>query len=617
MIELLYFIPMLLVAIGLGDFILGRFVKDTKSIERVGISAVLGMGAIIYITFILGLIGLLYKPIFIGGYVLGVLVFYKRVFQMIMGLWKGKLSGVEYFLVGTLIIFIIMNLVVTMTPVADYDSMLYHLSVPKIYARHHEIGFIPDNPGSVIPEAPQMLYLTGIIIKDGVLAKMYSFTFGLITMLLIYSFVRRFFKTRKGALVIAVLFYTMPMTVISNTIPSTDLAVSLFAFGSFYCFFLWMGNHGRGWLYVSAILSGIAASSKISGIAVPMIILFGVMIETFRVGGKFSRLFFNLFTYGIISFLMMLPFYGRAFLITGNPFYPLFCNIFSCIYWNDIINGLFIASMGDIGLGTGFLTFLLLPWNLTMNTFSYDSLAGIGPIFLAFIPLIFMVKKREEESRLVKYTLLFSFMFILVWFFVSGAHVARYLLPMFTLLVPIMGIVIVQLYKRHRVVISLLLLSLIVFNSAIWFGINGKKFAPALNLRSEEEYLGSLKDNNPFRAFNFANENLPEGSIILLLRETRGYYSDHDYLIGSPHRQGYIDYVEFESYEDFYARLMEIEITHVFVNDGIWSKMGNEVIEFSGNPVFYTKVENLIDDLIENKGKLIYDQEGIRIYELK
>ena len=137
-------------------------------------------------------------------------------------------------------------------------------------------------------------------------------------------------------------------------------------------------------------------------------------------------------------------------------------------------------------------------------------------------------------------------------------------------------------------------------------GLNFKKIPVVLNLESKAEYMSGLSDSNPYSALIYANQKLPKGSKVLFYRETRTFYLDHAYVIGNPTKQAYIDYSKIENYQQLYTRLQEIKITHIFINS------------FFDTSIRHTlEQDKIMDELLNNKTELIYNQNGHEIYRLK
>ena len=75
--------------------------------------------------------------------------------------------------------------------------------------------------------ALNMLFLIGLIIKNGILAKLFAYSFGIILALSLYAFCRRFL-TKTAGLFAAMILYTLPIVVEYTVQAYVDIGTALF-----------------------------------------------------------------------------------------------------------------------------------------------------------------------------------------------------------------------------------------------------------------------------------------------------------------------------------------------------------------------------------------------------
>jgi len=161
--------------------------------------------------------------------------------------------------------------------------------------------------------------------------------------------------------------------------------------------------------------------------------------------------------------------------------------------------------------------------------------------------------------------------------------------------------------------VGLALISTLLFNSILWFGANLAKLPYAFGFESEQEFYSKLKDHNGYNVFKYANENLPKSSNLLLFGEVRGYLSNLDYIKSDPLAQKVIDFSKISNGEDMYKKLMQLQITHVFIN----TNLGFLGRTNPNLPVRYTEREfNLMDETLKTHGRLMFSEKGVYLYEL-
>src|SRR5258706_10870664 len=96
---------------------------------------------------------------------------------------------------GTLILLIM----ITLTPVWDYDALMYHLEIPRQYLQHGRIYLDANVYRSFYPLLTEMLFILGIAFHLDALAKMISLTYVIIFLWSTYTVGLRLF-TREIAL---------------------------------------------------------------------------------------------------------------------------------------------------------------------------------------------------------------------------------------------------------------------------------------------------------------------------------------------------------------------------------------------------------------------------------
>jgi hypothetical protein len=228
--ELIYFFAVIVTAYGIGRIILGLFIKPDSRCEDFIFSCGLGLAFLAYSVLAVGSAGLLRQeilmPIFIlcGG--IAICPFYaflRRVpwktypyrFRML------KISD-KFFLAVAVFIGLIC-LAGAKAPVTGNDALAYHLFHPKIFVREQRIFAIPFTRESMWPYLTEMLFTFAICLKAPSLATLLHYLFGLLSVLAVYGFSRRFISP-KPALLSAALFYSAPGIFMQSVYAYVDLS---------------------------------------------------------------------------------------------------------------------------------------------------------------------------------------------------------------------------------------------------------------------------------------------------------------------------------------------------------------------------------------------------------
>ena len=504
-------------------------------------------------------------------------------------------------------------MIVSLSPPFLWDELDYNIAIPKIYARNHQIIPLDSMWKSNYPSNINILFSLGLILKNAQLAKLFMFSFGTLLALAIFSFAYRYFDTRTG-LISMLIFYTMPM--ISAHISSTyvDIGVAFYIFLAFYAFLTWVYSNKITWFFISAIMSGLSIASKnIALYYLPVIFIFISYNLLFKEKKDVFKYGYIIGLYFMMVFLVVSPWYIKSYLYTGNPVYPFGYSIFGGKYLDEELNSILTGPFFNNAFGgKSIMDYLAFLWYATMNSTRYALTLGYGAVFLAFVPLIIFVKKNNE---VIKYLIVYSIVSFTIWFF--GRQVLRYLL-IYPMLSIISGTIIVLLLREKKLgkLVTLLLIFALLFNSAIWFGVNAKKFSYILGLESEKEFYLKLKDDNGYGVFKYLNEHASKDSKLLLFRESRGYFSEIDYFLSDPKLQKIINYSGMRNGTDLYKRLKELKINYVIVNYENKIHSPNQV-ELDKVFTFYDNQSvELMDETLSLYAEVVYSEEGVYLYKL-
>jgi hypothetical protein len=616
MIEIIYFIPILLSAFAIGNFLFRLFNLKTTYLEEFIFSIVLGFGFYSYFTLFLGLMGWMYAWIYWAVILLSLILwrkalsnFTKSIFSHIKK-FKIKFNLVT-FLIITIAIFTILAILSALTPPFLWDEMDYRLAHPKIWARHHELTPIFSRWFSEFPSNIELLYTIGILLKNGILSKFFSLSYGLLLAAAIFSFSKRFYNGIIG-LIASSVYLSLPM--VMNHIGSAyiDISIASLAFAAFYCLMLWIKDKKPGWLYLCGIFTGLSLASKYTAV-IPALLL-GIFIIYFSwKDNGFLKSVKNTIIFSSITVLLVVPWLLKAYFRTSNPVWPFFYNIIGGNYWSSAINNYFFRSL-DQAPFSYLLDFIIYPWNITMHSSSFSLLLGWNAVFLSFVPLLIFYRKIEKTTKyLLSYSLLFLYIAIPSAYIFFG--VMRYLLVYSSLSI-ISALVIYSLLKRKimgKIAITILVLTFL-FTCVLWYGIFGQKMSYVFGLENEGEFYGKLIDYNGYPVFDYMNMNIPKNSMVFLFRETRGYLSDRDYIVALPNEQNIIDYNH--NGDTFYAQLKNLGITHVLVNTNIEFYKPQEEVMDRRKP-FSQEHQKTMDSVLRKYGTLLLEDKGVYLYSLK
>lgn len=113
-----------------------------------------------------------------------------------------------YVLVLLVILFAV-NLVGALGPELAFDSLWYHLTIPKLFIASHSVFFIKDNLFyySLMPKLVEMLYVPAILLTNEIGAKLIHFSFGLLVCAAVYK-LSRIYMTKSESMLCTLVFYS-------------------------------------------------------------------------------------------------------------------------------------------------------------------------------------------------------------------------------------------------------------------------------------------------------------------------------------------------------------------------------------------------------------------------
>ncbi len=615
---LLLFGYMVLTAAGIGRMLVRQFQLAFSSLEFSILSLLLGLAFLSMCIAALGLAGLLTKTgifacLMLGGFISSYEwheLFRNAVWAARSRRWLKTHSVYETLLLIFVIGMFPLLILNALTPVWDYDALLYHLEVPRQFLAEGRISFNPDIFESAYPFLGEMLFMVGIVARVEPLAKFINLTYAILFILSTYSFAVRFFN-REVALTAVGILVSTPILMIWATWVSTDYAWGAFEFWALYAICLWLAGQKqdtRKWLTLAGVLSGLAASTKY--ISLPVLLIVAVLVLWKSMEGSkqpFAESFRNVLTFGISAGLVMSFWYVKNWIWTGNPIYPL---LFGGTGWDPLKDQLFTKDyMSTFGIGRNLLNFFLLPYYIYAQQYRFSALPWefIPPlVWLAF--LFPFLKKSQEQSAVNIYTFLYY-----IWWFL-GSQLLRFLLPVSAFLAILAGAV---LDRWPHVVRSALRLTLIaglaVLSFAYQFTVlqNSGTFSYVMGQTSSEEILQTFVDD--YRVKQFIQQALSEEQRALFLWDGRGYYCDSRCVPDYSQSLAVRLTLRSAPPQQLAHELRSDGITHLMLSspDANWFIQHHDPNHYHRRALQYYR-----EQFLPACGKSIYKDEGMELFEI-
>ncbi len=132
----------------------------------------MGLGGLSLVILLLGVLGGLNIVTAWGGLLLGMALLHKQIFSWLAQLWRGQqdwaeLPGLEKIACGFVLFLLLLNLSLALAPPLKWDSLAYHLELPKRYANLGSIRFLADNLYSAFPQTAEMWFSWAMVLPGG------------------------------------------------------------------------------------------------------------------------------------------------------------------------------------------------------------------------------------------------------------------------------------------------------------------------------------------------------------------------------------------------------------------------------------------------------------------
>jgi len=564
--------------------------------EEVSFSFGIGSGVIIFLIIGLCTLHILYEIVLAGIILLLFVCIYQdarsvclRGYDFLRSLSSRTFSPLDMALLFLMAVGGTATFLAAATPPFFYDALVYHLAVPQQYFLAHGFYYMPYHHFSNFPMNLSMLFMVGMSFSGGMLAKLLSWSFAPMTAVAVYGFA----KSRWGihiAITSAAILFLVPGLLILSTLTSVDLGVMFYSFLSFSALLSWFTSRQKSWIVLSGIFCGLAVGTKYTALLMTfgtlMIMLFSyeVIVPQKRHVWQTIR---STLLFGLIVLCVMSPWFFKNIAYTGNPIYPFFNSLLGTRVSHQYTHyDQKYATINPLSSLKNFLydndgfhpenavTWILggvkAPWYVTMNT--VRGAGKIGAVFLACLPLIFLVKPLPGSIRSC---IVFGACSFWLWVVFLPGTALRYVFQILPPLSLAIAFLLCSFARMKRYAIGLLVgvsvllgyQSLLAFRE---FSIL-RPYTYLLGNQSQENFLVD-HGVNYYPVITYLNKTIPPTSKILYVAELRGYYSEHLQLLATDAHQRDDEIilrkliVESQSIDEVLQKLFDLNISHIVIN---------------------------------------------------
>lgn len=422
----------------------------------------------------------------------------------------------------------------TIWPAVGWDANVYHLTVPRLWAEAGGFRPIPFNVYSNWPLNTELLFLVASLFRDYVLAKLIHFWLGVLTLIAVFWIVRRSAGALYGWFAAALVLCNQ-IVLAEFRVAYVDLAFAFFFFAAFLLLqaALERERPGPRDLIVVGLLAGVVAGIKLTGILAVLCLAILLVLEWPRgrkVEGGLARALAVLL---LPSVAVLLAWFAKSWIFTGNPVYPFLHGVFGGPSWSPELGERLRDWQQGIGMGRGLVDYLLLPVRVVlMGDRGYDRFDGqVHSLWLVWIPLSVWMARR---SVLVRRCLWVAGLYFVSWSLTSQQM--RFLIPILPFLATAASCSLAELLQGIESRLGRPLSNyLLPIATVLIVALSGGRYLLG-GWRLTSVYMeegGSVRESVVHPIYRFINETLPDDSRLLMLNTNHGFFCHREYLADS------------------------------------------------------------------------------------
>jgi hypothetical protein len=428
---------------------------------------------------------------------------------------------------AAIVVSMLAMLVQAFAPPNDYDSLNYHLAIPRndleqgVIAPHWYKGVF-----SFFPALGEHQVRIALAIAGEGAAQATTWMFGVFLVLGTVLLLRRA-GSGPGIVALAVLMLISVRAVVWEMATCyVEIQLAVFILFAYLAYDKWRNGGGDIWggLFGVALAGGVLV--KYHGLVVPFCFLPLIITDLIKGRIKISALI------GVagLCLLLLLPHLIRNFAYTGNPAFPIINGLF-----NPDSRTFFSVDDDPFGRSRTVLNYARILWDISiLPTHLFDGAMIGAPYLLIFAPFACF----GPRERILPMAVVF-FSYLAFWHWGMTRQV-RFLIPVFPFLAAFSAIGAARLWRamtrRTRPILAIAG-SLLLINQLLFVGIYALlRIPPAVGLVSAEDYHARTPTMNGayYGACRYIESRLVKGDSYISMLEPHSYYCPQSSAIIAP-----------------------------------------------------------------------------------
>ncbi|AIE86710.1 ArnT family glycosyltransferase [Fimbriimonas ginsengisoli] len=551
---------------GVGAALVRRWSEALDTALRLGIGGLVGLGVLGTATLFIGLIpgGFSFGIYLVGAYALaGIFLLARGGRELRFGLPKGP-AVLGPLAMAVLVLF---TLVAVLAPSDgnDWDSLAYHLAVPKLWLAAGHIYSVPAIHHSNFPDVIDDLYTWGLMWGGQAGAKGFSLGFLVLGILATFGFARQRYGGTAGWWS-ALAFATVPAILWESGTAYIDVGHGLFAGLGIAFAAIAVADEDRRSLWLAAVLLGFAAASKYTGLQTILVVcgavvIFGVTRRQVADSLKSAVLI------GLVSVAIASPWLIKNVVNVGNPVYPFLYERFGGANWDQRRADIYRIEQQSFGvghsptnMGHAVLGLAYQPGRYVNPNQTHGGGSPFGAAGIAVLAALVIWPLSGRARRFERFILASSGIFFVLWIFLSQQ--SRYITTLAPPAAILLGGAAVMLTLRQ----AAMAVAVLQTSYTLWL-FQSQKFSDQLQVVlgrvSADEYQAATI---PFFEASKAINQQVVGGKVALYDEVFGNLLDVPYMWANPGHSTLIPYDSMNNAEDYVREMKRLGFTHAYIN---------------------------------------------------
>ncbi len=332
----------------------------------------------------------------------------------------------------------------------EWDSLAYHLAVPKLWLQAGQIGYVQGIHHSNFPFVVECAEMWGLAAGSFAGAKFISWSLMVAGALSVWGLAQRWYGGRAGQLA-GLAFLAAPVIAWEGGTAYIDHVHGVFAGLGVLYLSEWLRRREEASVWPGAVFLGLACASKYTGLQTFLIAGFVALL--FLAVSKDKRLG-QLLTAGAAALAIAAPWYVKTFVYTGNPVYPFFYEKLGGKDWNTWRASIYKDEQQSFGvgrtttgrdpvqIGNAILGLAYQPGRYTNPNQANGGGSPTGALGAFAVMTLFLLAVRGPRDRGAKFVLATVGISLAAWFVLSQQ--SRYLATLVVIAAPFASVAIDQ-----------------------------------------------------------------------------------------------------------------------------------------------------------------------------